>query len=111
MYHPAKVEHVVDADGPVLMVETWDNNLFTLATADDIDAEDVAEGDVVLVDYYPREGLDLPSPKQEVSHVLDDEDGETVWETYEQSFEAGPEQQTGAMGGMPGQRFDGNYIG
>ncbi|MDY6771609.1 MAG: hypothetical protein SV186_06690 [Candidatus Nanohaloarchaea archaeon] len=112
MYHPAKVEQVIDAeDGPVLMVQTWDQNTFTVNTADRIQAADVAEGDVVLLDYYPDEQYDMPKPKQIASHVLDGEEAEAVWETYEQQFEAAPDQATGMQQQVPQQAFDGNYIG
>ncbi|MDY6777733.1 MAG: hypothetical protein SVU32_03645 [Candidatus Nanohaloarchaea archaeon] len=110
MYHPAKVDQVVDATDGILRVTTWDRNTFTLAAAPDLDVDGVEEGDVVLLDYYPDESYDIPSPKQVVSHVLRGEKGEELWEDYEQLYEESQEQQT-AMNPIPNQPFDGNYIG
>ncbi len=111
MYHPAKVEHVIEKDDPVVMVRTWDGNTFTLNVDENVDAADLAEGAVVLIDYTSDDRFDVPKPRQVVSHVLDRDDAEAIWETYEQLFESSKEQQTAAMQQMAQGPFDGNYIG
>ncbi len=110
MYHPAKVEWKIEASRTAFLVETWDRNLFVLGVADDLDPNTVTEGDVVLLDYHPDPRFDVPTPRQVVAAVLDDEEAEAVWDRFQDAFEDAPEQQT-AMMPMQNQQFEGGYIG
>ncbi len=92
------------------MVKTWDENVFTLAAAPELDDSRVAVDDVVLLDYYPDDAFDLPAPKQVVAAVLDGEKAESVWEKYRDLYENSKGQQTGQMQ-FPNQPFEGGYIG
>lgn len=110
MYHPAKVEErVATAQGTVFTVETWDGNLFTVDASQELDTDAVEEGAVVLIDYAPDPRFDVPSPKQVVAAVLDDEQGKQVWKRYTSLFEETQQQPT--MIQPPGQGFDDGYIG
>lgn len=112
MYHPARVLQriPVEAGGTAFLVETWDRNTFTVAAADELDADSVSPDDVVLLDYYPDDRFDVPTPRQVVAARLDEEAGKRIWEQYQQLFEESQQQQTAMMQQMP-QQFDGGYIG
>lgn len=111
MYHPAKIQEAIDAgDRMVFLVKTWDENTFTVDAADDLDDDAVETGDVVLLDYYPDESFDMPTPKQVVAAVLDEEQADEVWEKYRTMYENSQGQQTAPMQ-MPNQPFEGGYIG
>lgn len=111
MFHPAKVQETIKTGRETaFLVETWDENVFTLSAADSLDVDAVGTDDVVLIDYYPDDSFDLPSPKQEVSAVLSDEKADTVWKRYRKLYEESRGQQTGQMQ-VPNQPFEGGYIG
>lgn len=110
MYHPARVNDVIQTeDTPVFFVETWDGNAFTLAAKESLDTETIEENDIVLLDYYPDPDYDLPTAKQKVAAVLDDEEGDRIWEKYQEMQDEQQAQQTGPM--MQQTPFDGSYIG
>lgn len=110
MYHPARVEERIETgDGAVFTVETWDGNLFTVDPSDDLDTDTVEQGSIVLLDYGPDPAFDVPSPKQVVAAVLDEEQGQRVWERYTSLFEETQQQPT--MIQPPQQGFDDGYIG
>lgn len=109
MYHPAKVEEIVDGEPVVLVVSTWDDNTFTLDVADGLSVDAVEEGSIVLLDYYPDERFDMPTAKMVVSKLLDGEQGERVWERYREQFEETQQQQTAML--QQHQPFEGGYIG
>lgn len=111
MYHPAKVQEKIDVgSNTAFLVTTWDDNTFTVDVDDDVEVDNVAEDDVVLLDYYPNESFDLPTPRQVVSAVLNEEQAERIWEKYRELFEESKGQQTAPMQ-MPNQPFEGGYIG
>ena len=110
MYHPAKVQEIIaTSDGNKFFVETWDENAFTLDVGDGVDPDSIEQGAVVLLDYYPDPDYDLPTPKQVVAAVLDDEQGDRIWTRYKDLYEDAPNQQTAMQ--MQQMPFDGNYIG
>lgn len=112
MYHPAKIrEKITSNDETAFMVETWDENVFTVGAADSINPDNISEGTVVMLDYYPDEAFDMPTPKQVVAMVLDDEQGKQVWSKYRDLFEEQSQQQTAPVQQMPNAPFDGGYIG
>ncbi len=112
MFHPAKVQEKIDAGQETMfLVETWDENVFTLAADDDLDADAVDAEDVVLIDYYPDESFDLPSPRQVVSSVLDGEQADRIWERYREMFNESGGPQTAQMQVPNQQPFEGGYIG
>lgn len=112
MFHPAKVKEKIDAgQDTVFLVETWDENVFTLAAADDLEINAVDTDDVVLIDYYPDEAFDLPSPRQVVSAVLNGEEADRIWERYREMFNDSGGPQTAQMQFPNQQPFEGGYIG
>lgn len=112
MYHPAKIEDVVEAGGrPVCVVETWDKNLFTVDVADGVDTDRIAPDRIVLLDYSADDRFEVPTPRQEVAAVLSDEQGEQIWDRYKSVFQETQEQQTAMMQMPANQPFDGGYIG
>lgn len=112
MYHPAKVETVIETgDRPICVVETWDKNLFTVDVADDVDADQIETDRIVLLDYSADDRFEMPTPRQEVAAVLSDEQGQSIWERYKTVFQETQEQQTAMMQMPANQPFDGGYIG
>lgn len=112
MYHPAKVlERIDTGDGVVFLVETWDENTFTLNPATDLDTDAVEDRAIVLLDYYPDPDYDLPTAKQVVAAVLDEDQGERIWSRYKELYENAGGQQTAMMQPMGNNPFDGGYIG
>lgn len=110
MYHPARVEERIDTPhGVVFTVETWDGNLFTIDADTDLEPDTVAQDDIVLIDYAPDPRFDVPSPKQTVAAVLDEDEGERIWKRYTALFEETQQQPT--MIQPPQQGFDDGYIG
>lgn len=110
MYHPARVKSVIETtDEPVFFVETWDGNAFTLAAKDGLETSQIEDDDIVLLDYYPDPDYDLPTAQQKVAALLDDEEGESIWDQYQDLYDDQQAQQTGPM--MQQTPFDGNYIG
>lgn len=113
MYHPAKVQEKIAAGTKTaFLVKTWDKNTFTIDAADDLNTGNVAEGDVVLLDYYPDPNFEMPTPRQVAVAKLDDEQADRIWETYEEMYEDSQAQQTAPMQAQGGQTpFEGGYIG
>lgn len=111
MYHPARVHRIIPtSDEPVFFVKTWDGNAFTLAASDSLNPTTVSEDDIVLLDYYPNPEYDIPTARQTVAAVLDDEEGEQIWDEYQTMYDEQQAQQTGPM--MQQQSpFEGNYFG
>lgn len=111
MYHPARVVERIDTgQKTVFLVETWDENTFTLDAADDLDADSVGTDAVVLLDYYPDERFDIPTPRQVVATVVPDDQADDLWDRYRKLYEESPAEQTAPMQ-MPNQPFEGGYIG
>lgn len=111
MYHPAKVQEKIAAGTrTAFLVETWDENTFTVDVDDNVAVDTVSKGDVVLLDYYPDESFDMPTPRQVVSAVLEADQAERVWERYRDMYEESKGQQTAPMQ-LPNQPFEGGYIG
>jgi hypothetical protein len=111
MYHPAKVEEKISTGtATAFLVTTWDENTFTLGADDSLDTSGVAEGDVVLLDYYPDDRFEMPTPRQVVTAVLGDDQADRIWTKYKELYEQSQGQQTAPMQ-MPNQQFEGGYIG
>ncbi len=111
MYHPAKVQEKIDVGTTTaFLVTTWDENTFTVDADSDLDTADITEDDVVLLDYYPDDAFEMPTPRQVVAAVLEADQAERVWEKYRDMFEESQGQQTAPMQ-MPNQPFEGGYIG
>lgn len=89
MYHVGKVLEVfspkdkdlvsADSDSAVLL-EMWDENVFTCSVAEKIVAK-IKAGDVVFVDYRPISKT-IAMPRLMVSKVLKGKKAERVWEKY-----------------------------
>lgn len=111
MYHPAKVVEKIEAGTKTaVLVNTWDENTFTVDVDGDVSADDLSEDTVVLLDYYPDDRFEMPTPRQVVTAVLNGDQADRIWDRYEELYEESQGQQTAPMQ-MPNQPFEGGYIG
>ncbi|MDI6720789.1 MAG: hypothetical protein QMD85_00250 [Candidatus Aenigmarchaeota archaeon] len=94
MYHPGKILKVFspkDADvkshdgTTQALIEMWDENLFTFLVDPHI-ANDIREGDIVLVDYSPISPTN-PAPKNLIMKILRGKNGEATWNRYKKFSE------------------------
>jgi hypothetical protein len=94
MYHPGKVlevfshrnKRIKSAEATTqAMCEMWDENVLTFLVDPKI-ADDMKEGDVVLVDYRPT-APQTPIPKHVIVKILSGEQAQRVWKRYKQHYE------------------------
>ena len=92
MYHPGKVLKILHSDeadvksadkSVTATCSMWDENICTFRVAEAIE-KDLKEGDVVLVDYYPRDNL--PVPKHIITKILHGKQAKEIWDVYEKQF-------------------------
>ncbi|MCX8174724.1 MAG: hypothetical protein N3E51_00770 [Candidatus Micrarchaeota archaeon] len=95
MYHPGKVvavlspreKGVLSADASVqATLRMWDENVLTMLVEKKI-ADKVREGDIVLCDYRPQEGMSVPVPRHVVVKVLKGKAAERIWQEYRETYE------------------------
>jgi hypothetical protein len=115
MYHPGKVLEVFShrsgkirsADGTTqAMCEMWDGNVLTFLVASAI-ADDVKEGDVVLVDYRPTQTRP-PIPRHVIVKILSGEQAQRVWKRYKEYYERRKKLKIAIPTAAPAER---RYIG
>ena len=90
MYHPGKViavispkeKGVASSDTSVqATMRMWDENVLTMLVAPKI-APRVREGDIVLADYRPEQGMTVPVPRHTVVKILYGKTADKVWREY-----------------------------
>ena len=95
IHHPGKVVAVIkpsdddvsSADNITLaVVKMWDENVLTLVVDERI-AENIREGDFVLVDYRPKVlGQNTVVPRQRIVKIVRGERARKIWEIYREYF-------------------------
>lgn len=89
IYHPGKViaiyspksKDVISGDKSVqVLVEMWDENLFTCGV-DKIIAPRLKENDIVIVDYNPVSPK-IPIPRHVITKIIRGELGKKTWAKY-----------------------------
>ena len=94
MYHPGKIlkvfspndENIISMDNSTqAMVDMWDENLVTVSVEPTL-ANEVREGDIVLVDYHPVP--QTPSPKMVIIKILRGEIAKVTWENYKKNLKS-----------------------
>ncbi len=89
MFHPGRVVEVLSPksrnidsseDNTQVMLNMWDDNLFTFNVASEI-ADKVSTDDIVLVDYSPI-SQGSPVPKRIVTKVLKGGTAKKIWDNY-----------------------------
>jgi ADP-ribose pyrophosphatase YjhB (NUDIX family) len=95
MYHPGKVvavlsakdRNIVSSDNSVqATLRMWDENVLTMAVAPRL-ALKIREGDLVLVDYRPQEGLSVPVPRNVIVKILRGRTSEKMWMEYREVYD------------------------
>ena len=95
MYHPGKViavlspsdKGVTSADASVqATIRMWDENVLTMLVEPKIAAK-IREGDMVLCDYRPQEGLSVPVPRNVVVKILKGKAADKMWHEYREVFD------------------------
>lgn len=90
MYHPGKIVAVLSqkergissADASVqVTMRMWDDNVLTMLVAPKL-ASKVKEGDIVLADYRPEQGLSVPVPRHTVVKILAGKSADKMWHEY-----------------------------
>lgn len=100
MFHPARVIEVFSpanksidsSDGRTqVMLDMWDENLFTFEVHPDI-ASKVKVDDIVLVDYSPM-SAGSPVPKRIVTKILKGNTAKHTWNRYKDFLEKNKSSQ------------------
>ena len=95
MYHPGKVIAVLSpkdkgissTDSTVqATLKMWDENVLTMLVAPNL-ALKIREGDIVLVDYRPEKGMQVPVPRNVVVKILKGKSADKMWHEYREVYE------------------------
>ncbi len=90
MYHPGKViailspkeKGIISSDVSVqATLRMWDENVLTMAVEQKIAAK-LREGDIVLADYRPEKGYNVPVPRNVVVKILKGKSADKMWHEY-----------------------------
>ena len=92
-FHIAKVlkviapgKDVISADSSLhAAVEMWDGNQFVLGVEAAI-AASLKQGDIVLIDYNPLQGIHQPIPKQTITKILKGKQGKECWDMFKKYY-------------------------
>lgn len=116
MYHPGKVvailspsdKGVASSDASVqATLRMWDENVLTMLVAPKI-AGKLREGDIVLCDYRPEQGMSVPVPKNLVVKILRGKQAERMWAEYREVHEKKSKRESKEMREKLAQQ---SYIG
>jgi hypothetical protein len=95
MYHPGKIIAVLSPQDKGISssdtsvqatIRMWDENVLTMLVEPKIAAR-VREGDMVLCDYRPQEGLSVPVPRNVVVKILKGKSADRMWHEYREVFD------------------------
>jgi len=102
MYHPGKVVAVLSSkDKGIAAADTsvqatlrmWDENVLTMLVEPKL-AGKIREGDLVLADYRPEKGMQVPVPRNIVVKILKGKAADKMWREYREVFDKRKRHET-----------------